>query len=362
MLSECTILEGLRPFGRSINPFIIMSHIDIYHPYIETNNAMTKPANRLLTLILLLQRQPNQKAAALADKLGISVRTLHRYMEMLDEMGIPIYTERGPAGGFSLVRGYKMPPLIFSPEEAVAVCLGTSLVKEMWGKLYEQATHSVLAKLDNLLPDEQRSEVAWARRSLISTGLYHTGLDAQAGILEKLRRSTREHRQVHMIYQGRGQTQAGPREFDAYALVHRWGWWYVIGFCHLRKALRTFRVDRIQELRLLDTGFDIPAEFDIHVYLEQEQAARPGLPVRLHFAPEMAGMVSEFPFGWESVDQQPDGSLIVTMNAPDLNWAASSVLAYGPTVEVLEPEELRLAVKKWALEIVDKYSFPANPT
>ncbi len=72
---------------------------------------MTKPANRLLTLILLLQRQPNQKAADLADSLGVSVRTLHRYIELLDEMGIPVYTERGPCGGFSLVRGYKMPPL-----------------------------------------------------------------------------------------------------------------------------------------------------------------------------------------------------------------------------------------------------------
>ena len=82
---------------------------------------MSKPANRLLTLILLLQRKPNQKAAELAASLGVSVRTLHRYIEMLDEMGIPVYTGRGPYGGFSLVRGYKMPPLVFTPEEAVAV-------------------------------------------------------------------------------------------------------------------------------------------------------------------------------------------------------------------------------------------------
>ena len=67
---------------------------------------MTTPATRLITLIMLLQRQPNQKAADLAEKLGVSVRTLHRYFGMLEEMGIPIYSERGPLGGFSLVRGY----------------------------------------------------------------------------------------------------------------------------------------------------------------------------------------------------------------------------------------------------------------
>ena len=79
---------------------------------------MRTTATRLITLIMLLQRQPNQEAAELAEELGVSVRTLHRYFGMLDEMGIPIYAQRGPQGGFSLVRGYKLPPLIFTPEEA----------------------------------------------------------------------------------------------------------------------------------------------------------------------------------------------------------------------------------------------------
>ena len=108
---------------------------------------MSNTATRLITLIMLLQRQPNQKATDLAKELGISVRSLHRYMTMLDELGIPVYSERGPHGGFSLVRGYKIPPLVFTPEEAVAVYLGTSLVDEVWGRLYRDAAHGALAKL-----------------------------------------------------------------------------------------------------------------------------------------------------------------------------------------------------------------------
>ena len=100
---------------------------------------MTNTATRLITLIMLLQRKPNQKAMDLAQELGISVRSLHRYMTMLDELGIPVYSERGPYGGFSLVRGYKLPPLVFTPEEAVAISLGTGLVEEMWGRLYRDA-------------------------------------------------------------------------------------------------------------------------------------------------------------------------------------------------------------------------------
>ena len=92
----------------------------------------TTTAARLITLIMTLKRQPAQKAADLAEKLGVSVRTLHRYFGMLEEIGIPIYAERGPYGGFSLVRGYRLPPLVFTPEEATAIYLGTGLVSEIW--------------------------------------------------------------------------------------------------------------------------------------------------------------------------------------------------------------------------------------
>ena len=111
-----------------------MSYFDIYAAYtFHGSDIMNNTATRLITLIFLLQNRPNQKASELAGKLGVSLRTVHRYFDMLGEIGIPIYAERGPYGGFSLVRGYKMPPLVFTLEEAVAVALGTGLVKELWG-------------------------------------------------------------------------------------------------------------------------------------------------------------------------------------------------------------------------------------
>ena len=171
---------------------------------------MSTTATRLITLIMTLQRQPNQKAADLAAKLGVSVRTLHRYFGMLDEMGIPIYAERGPYGGFSLVRGYKLPPLVFTPEEAVALYLGTSLVSEMWGQLYQESAQGALAKLENVLPDEQRNEIAWARRSLIATGMHRADPSALAPTLEKLRRAAREHRRVEYAVPEHNQCRSDP--------------------------------------------------------------------------------------------------------------------------------------------------------
>ena len=317
---------------------------------------MTKPASRLITLIMLLQKRPNQKAAELATELGVSVRTLHRYFALLHEMGIPIYAERGPYGGFSLVRGYKMPPLVFTPAEAAAVSLGTGLVEELWGNLYRQAAHAALAKLENLLPEQQRDEVLWARRTLVTVGLYHPGMDALASMLEKLRHAIRESRQVQLLYQSASRPIPESRQLDPYALAFRWGWWYVVGYCHTRRALRTFRLDRIQELTVLQSIFQVPEDFNARAFMENATLGQPQVHASLKFAPEAAQVALLNRHFWSGFTEQQDGSLLVTLLAPDLNWAASTILAYGPVVEVLDPPELRQLIQSWAQSVADLYS------
>jgi predicted DNA-binding transcriptional regulator YafY len=317
---------------------------------------MSNTATRLISLIMLLQRRPNQKAAELAEDLGVSVRTIYRYIAMLDDMGIPVYSERGPYGGFSLVRGYKMPPLVFTPDEAVAVYLGTSLVEEIWGQMYRDATQGALAKLVNVLPDEQRHEVAWARRTLLATGMHRADFTPLVPLLEKLRRAARERRRVTMAYRSRGQSETQQRDFDPYALIHRWGWWYVIGYCHLRQAVRTFRVDRIVELMLLGQTFEMLPDFDVQEYLAADPEAHPQVQVRLRFVPEAAPLALDNPAFWETVEEQADGSVIVTFSAADLEWPARVALGYGPHAIVLEPEELRRLVGERARATAARYA------
>jgi len=307
--------------------------------------------------LMLLQRQPNQKAACLAAELGISVRSLHRYVGMLEEMGIPVYAERGPYGGFSLVRGYKMPPLVFTPEEAVAVYLGASLVGELWGRLYQEAAQGALAKLENVLPNDQRQEVAWARRALVVSGLHRSDADALKPNLETLRAAIRQQRRVSLDYLGSGKSEATSRQVDPYALVHRWGWWYVAGFCHLRQAVRSFRVDRIQKLEMLETAFQAPADFNIQAYLaaDRQEQAQPLLQARLRFTPLGAEVARSQAIYWSSLEDQPDGGVVVTLPAYDMEYAAATTLSYGPLVQVLEPESLRRLVAERARAVAGLY-------
>ncbi|MBK8048471.1 MAG: YafY family transcriptional regulator [Anaerolineales bacterium] len=315
---------------------------------------MSNTASRLITLILLLQRRPNQKAAELAAELGISVRSLHRYMGMLDEMGIPIYSERGPAGGFSLVRGYKMPPLIFSPEEAVALALGANVVGEMWGQLYDEAAHSALVKLENVLPDEQRRQVAWARQSLVAIGLNRMPPEGMAPWLELLRTALREQRTVQLRYQGRGRAGVETRAFDPYALVHGWGWWYTIGYCHLRDDLRQFRVDRIESMELLDATFERPADFDPHAFFRTDAGAG-GVLARMRFDAEFADVARRNRAYWERLEEIAGGAVEVVFRAPDLQWATNVAMSYGPIAVVVAPEELRIRVADQARRVCARY-------
>lgn len=321
---------------------------------------MTTPASRLITLIMLLQRQPNQKAGNLAGQLGVSVRTLHRYFATLEEMGIPIYSERGPHGGFSLMRGYKLPPLVFTPEEAVAVYLGTNLVAEIWGQLYQEPAQGALAKLDNLLPDNQRQEIVWAQRSLVVTGLHRADASSVSPYLELIRRAARLCRQIKIIYQSSAKPALTKRKVDPYSLVHRAGWWYLVGYCHLRKAMRTFRVDRLRELELLSSTFLMPEEFNVRSYLDETSKDKPVIQARLHFIPQAAHIALVNHTIWESVQSNPDGSVEVMVLAPDLNWLASMVLSFASWVTVLEPPELRSLVRDWALASAALYEIDAD--
>jgi predicted DNA-binding transcriptional regulator YafY len=305
----------------------------------------------------MLQSRGTLKASELAEELDVSERTIHRYMGMLDEMGIPIYSERGPYGGFSLVRGYKLPPLIFTPEEATALYLGSELVKDIWGASYHDAAVAATAKLDNVLPDALHQEVEQARRGLLVTGWLRRDYGPWAPILDELRRCVARRRQVRLVYQSFRQ-EVTERIMDPYALALQWGNWYLAGHCHLRNDLRTFRVDRVQDVEPTGETFDIPSDFDAREHMRGMAADRPATYYRVavHFDPEVAHIVRERREEWQDLTEQEDGSVILAFDAAELAWPSRWVLTYQDKATVIGPPELARMVRDAAQAIVARYS------
>ena len=317
---------------------------------------MSNVATRLISIILILQSRGTLKASELAEELGVSERTVHRYMSMLDELGIPIYSERGPYGGFSLVRGYKLPPLIFTPEEATALYLGAALVQEIWGASYHDAVVAATAKLDNVLPEDLLQEVEQARRGLLVTGWLRRDYGPWEPLLTELRRCVARRRQIAAVYHSFRQ-ELTRRTIDPYALALQWGNWYLVGYCHLREGLRTFRVDRFQQIEPTGQTFEIPAGFSAREYLSRMADERPAsyYRVTVRFEADVAHLVRERKEAWQHLVENEDGSVLLTFDTADLAWPCRWVLGYQDRATVLSPPELAAMVRDAARAVAARY-------
>jgi predicted DNA-binding transcriptional regulator YafY len=300
---------------------------------------VTNVATRLLTLIFLLQSRGNWKAAELAERLNVSERTIHRYFDMLDEIGIPIYTERGPYGGFSIMRGYKLPPLIFSTEEASVLYLGASLIKDILGQTFEEAVTSATAKLDNVLPLDIQQEIEHIRRTLIIDGISYRRSDKTQKILHIVRQSLQAKKSLLIQYKSRSKHETQRRLIDPYGLSLQWGMWYLGAFCHLRNELRTFRVERIQSAELTDRTYDIPEDFSIRQYLHNMQY-EPQIEIELEFDPAIIEMIKEQYGGWMEFNELPNGFTQAKFMVYGLEWVSRFVINLGQNVRIITPQEL----------------------
>jgi predicted DNA-binding transcriptional regulator YafY len=316
---------------------------------------MSTATTRLLSLILLLQSKSLWKAGELAAELNVSERTVHRYMVMLEEMGIPIYSERGPYGGFSLVRGYKLPPLIFSAEEATVLYMGAHLVHEVWGQTYEDAVTAVTAKLDNVLPDDLREDVRRAQQSLVVGGLTARDYRPWEPTIHTLRQCIGDRRCVRLRYRAFGRDKITERAVEPYALTLQWGLWYLVGFCRLRQDMRTFRVDRIQEVTSLADRFTVPRDFSVREYIERTMSFAPNYTVVVDLEADAAPEVRERHGHWMEITEQDDGSITVRFGVANLDWTTGWVLSYGAAAKALEPPELVVRVCEAAEGALQRY-------
>jgi len=116
-----------------------------------------------------------------------------------------------------------------------------------------------------------------------------------------------------------------------------------------------FRVDRVVELTLLDKTFQVPADFNIQEHLALDFQNQPQVQVKLRFMAQAAHLALDNRAMWQTCEEQPDGAVVVSVTLPDLQWAASMALSYGPIVTVIEPKELRGLVNEWARAVVEQY-------
>src|SRR5579859_5234312 len=236
---------------------------------------MYHPTTRLLTALELLQSRRQLSGPELAERLEVNVRSVRRYIMMLQELGIPVEGGRGRYGAYRLRPGFKLPPLMFNEEEALAVVLGLVTARRLGLAENALAIEGALAKIECVLPVAMRERVQAVQQSL-ALALTPPGPMPASDLVIILSMAASQRRQVWLSYRAWSGEETD-RVLDPYSLVYRSGFWYVVGYCHLREDIRVFRLDRAIEARLREDPFTPPADFDALGHVERAIARTPGV-------------------------------------------------------------------------------------
>ncbi len=308
---------------------------------------MTETSGRLLKLLSLLQTRRDWPGGELADRLGVSGRTIRRDVERLRELGYPVDAVTGPAGGYRLHAGTAMPPLLLDDDEAVAIAVGLRTAAGASVTGIEETSIRALVKLEQVLPAHLRRRVN-ALQSVLAT-LPASGPMVDPEALTAIAGACRERERLRFAYRSRDATRS-TRHVEPHSLVNLGRRWYLVAWDCDREGWRTFRIDRLERPRPAGTRFTprtLPAQ-DPAAYVAANLKAAPSrhqARVTLH-AP--AGQVRARPYLWGTVEPIDEHTCEYRTSDDSLDWLAMRVGMFGVEFEVHEPPELVAAVRALA--------------
>ena len=312
---------------------------------------MSQTSSRLLELLSLLQGRRDWPGNELAGRLEVSGRTIRRDIERLRQLGYPVESLTGPAGGYRLRAGSAMPPLLLDDDEAIAIAVGLRTAAGTSVTGIEETAVRALVKLEQVLPAHLRRRVS-ALGSATST-LPAAGPTVDPQHLSVIAAACRDTECLRFAYASRDGT-ASRREVEPHALVNRGRRWYLVAWDRRRDDWRTFRIDRLAKPSSTGVRFTprrLPAK-DAAAYVEQSITGAPNrfeALVTLHAAAEE--IKSRVPAYWGAIEPIDADTCQFKTGDDDLGWLALRIAMLGVDFEVHEPPELVEQLRELAVRL-----------
>jgi len=296
--------------------------------------------DRLVATVMLLQSHRVITAARIASHFEITERTVYRDLAALSEAGVPILAEAGV--GYSLMRGYHLPPVMFTQEEAMALVTGGLLVEQMTDPSVREAMRSAMRKVRAALPEDLQGRIGRLHQATLVDHRSHA--DPGRVPLTQLQVAVSEARVLRMLYHGRARREPSRRDVEPLGLIYYHQSWHLIAWCRLRNEVRDFRVDRIQECQPLPERAAPRIDFDLVEYARESS-----MPTPIHSA------TLELPANLVDSARRQLGCLLLDLEARgenvllrvaywELAYLAHWILGWGPRITIHDPEELRCEV------------------
>jgi predicted DNA-binding transcriptional regulator YafY len=307
--------------------------------------------DRLLSIVVILLNQDNVTAKELADRFEVSIRTIYRDIETINMSGIPIVSNQGRYGGFSILKNYKISHQLLTLDDMISIA---TALKNIGNFTQNKDVGLTIDKISNLVPEDKKEEFDYYFNEIIICDLpwgYRTNLKDK----EKFRilyEKIVEEKLLNIEYRDSYEDITG-RNIEPMSLVLKGFNWYVFAYCHLREDYRFFRLSRIYKIKLLEEKF-IRREMSYEDFKERSNSNYNMVELVLKFSPEVSQRVADF-FYEEDTIIEKNGCKIVKVSYPEDEWVYSMILSYGEYVEVVEPLHIKKIIKERARKIYEKY-------
>jgi predicted DNA-binding transcriptional regulator YafY len=309
---------------------------------------MANTSSRTLRLLSLLQTHRFWPGDELAERLDISPRTLRRDVDRLRELGYPVDARRGIDGGYQLAAGAALPPLVLDDDEAVALAIGLRAAAQGAIAGIEESSVRALAKVARIMPPHLRRRVEALRAMTSGPAVWSGGPNIDAGVLTTVAQACRDEERVRFAYTAQN-TERSTRHVEPHRLVSLGQRWYLVAFDLGRNDWRSFRLDRLDNLRTTGMRFH-PRELPAADAVSFVRAGIQNLPTRrrIEVLVHAPGATVRTRVGqWVTVEDVDDSRCRLRMTVDNLDWPALTLGAVGADFEVVRPPELIDHIRDW---------------
>ncbi|OQP66956.1 hypothetical protein A3860_00940 [Niastella vici] len=308
--------------------------------------------DRLHAILTHLQSKKRVTAQEVADRFNISLRTVYRDVKALEESGVPVIGEAG--SGYTIMEGYRLPPVMFTQEEASALLLGAKITEHLTDESIKKQFNSALFKIKAVLRTSDKEHMDQLNDNIaVLSRLPHD--DSAGRYLVELQKALGDKKEIHIRYQS-GQDALTERTLEPIGLCHYGQAWHLIGWCHLRNGYRDFRVSRIQHLEILDKTFEPDSHPSLQEYLQTMIRSSELQEVVVRFEKNAARHLGsqKYFYGYVREEVKDDGVYIYFVTS-HLEYFGRWLLMYTHHVNVESPEALLTVMKELSEEVRQHY-------
>ncbi len=322
-----------------------------------TAEESPKRFDRIVSILIQLQSKRIIKAQELAERFGVSVRTIYRDIKTLEASGVPIGGEAGV--GYSIMEGYRLPPVMFSREEATSFIAAEKLMQHLTDKSLGSAFQSAMFKLKSVL---RWSDKDWIdtldTQVMVKPVMHKLFRDDVSNALELLMNSIAKKQQVRIAYQSMEAVAPANRYIEPVGIYHEHAYWYLMAYCHTRKEYRKFRTDRIFSIEATDKPFDFQHSPLSHYLSDEPTHSKTTIRISVHKSTAKYIRNSRNFYGFISEEEQGDQVIMLFRYYENMEYFARWYLMFGDDAHILEPESLKSKVKEIAAKIVTRIGHP----